>query len=466
MDECVQHLFEAQAVVSPFLTLTFGELNRRANQLPYFLSNMGVGRNQVVAIRMEFCPDLFVALLATLKAGAAYLPIDFRYPAERARASALQLKSALLLAHSHLNESLGIHSLALERLRDLEALPISNPPWVSTPSDPVYCIFTSRSTGMPKGALNLHRGFSNICDRYGHEELGGGPGLRTLVMSSFGFDLTQKNLFEPLVHGGTVVLGGATSDDHLALRSAIQMWRPTRVNCSPSAFDAFKGLLHDADLSVVVLGGEPVSRGLALSIIEGGPRLVNSYSPAECSDVAMFHIVEPVQGDAVPLGQPTPNAEIFLVDEIMQLVTEQGEGEILIGGVGVGAGYVGQPELTQERFVANTLGTAPHIVYRTVDRALRIADGSLWYVGRRDRQMKILGNRLELGEIEAAILGHQSVRAYAVVADRAAGQREQLIAFVVADAVSVASLQEYWSDQLPDFMVPRDWRFHDCHSHQ
>ncbi|WP_162795511.1 non-ribosomal peptide synthetase [Nonomuraea lactucae] len=471
---CVHHQFEDRAAEAPTSVavaigdehLTYGELNSRANRLARYLRAAGLGRDDLVAVCTDFGLELVVALLGVLKAGAAYLPLDSTYPRNRVRLVAAQAGSSMLLTQAHLDLRHGV----AERVLCLDSgwgkvatHADTDLPRDTAAGDLVYCIFTSGSTGSPKGALNHHRGFANLCAWYSGAETGGGRDGRTLVVSSVAYDLTQKNIFEPLTSGGKVIFGGRRVGDVDGIRAAVERHRPTRTNCAPSAFRVLKDALLRDSLRVAVLGGEPIPPRLAEEIAGCGVRLVNSYGPAECSDVVLYHVGHPKGDEVIPLGRPIPGAEVRLVDERGELVDGAGTGELWIGGIGVGRGYVTRPGMTADRFVADPFGDTPGRLYRTGDLVRRTGDGMLLYVGRTDHQVKINGHRIEPGEIEAALLGHHAVDNAVVLPCGNPVGGESLVAFVALAAgeteVCAESLRRYLSGHLPAFMVPAVWRF-------
>lgn len=474
MSTCVHHRFEDQVERSPrSVALVLGErqvtrdeLNQGANRIAGHLRSMGVRRNDLVAVSCELGPELIMALLGVLKAGAAYVPLDPAYPSERLRLVLQQAGCSLLLTQRHL----GLEMVPSTATRYVETLleegsgvPRVNPPREGSLEDFVYCIFTSGSTGTPKGALNLHRGFANLCAWYSGREACGGPDARTMLVSSIGFDLSQKDIFEPLISGGLLVFGGRHVGDLEGIEAAVRRHRPTRINCAPSAFEAMKGLLLCESLEMVVLGGEPIRARLAEEITERGSGLMNSYGPTECSDVAMYHVGFTRGWKTLPLGKPIPNVDIHLLDDDKNAIEGAGVGELFIGGVGVGAGYVGRPDLTAEKFVEDRHGGGRRWLYGTGDVVRRADDGTLWYVGREDDQVKIRGNRVELGEIEAVLAGHEAVENVAVVTCEDGNGDKHLVVFLVvrvgAAPISAESLSDYLGHRLPPFMVPAAWRF-------
>jgi amino acid adenylation domain-containing protein len=471
MNDCLHYRFEERAGRSPQANavlgragcLSYGELNRRANQVAHRLRDLGVARNDLVAVCLDQDHDLMVALLGVLKAGAAYVPIDPADPGQRIGALIKEVGCPLLLTSQRHEARCGAASRVLRLDADwpsFSSCAQTNPHRMNTGRDLVYCIFTSGSTGAPKASLNHHGGFANLCEWYAGQETGGGADARTLVLSSIGFDLTQKNLFEPLASGGLLILC-----DHRtagSIDAAVRSGHPTRVNCAPSAFVAIRDVLRSPGLRTVVFGGEPLPGALAAELMAQGLAVLNSYGPTECADVSMAHVCGPQDRVSVPLGKPIPKVEIYLADAAMRRLAGPGTGELVIGGASVGYGYIGQRELTARSFVANPWG-GTGLVYRTGDLVRSCGDGSLQYVGRADQQVKIAGHRIEPGEVEAALLRCDAVMHCAVVSAARTGASARLAAFVVLgkppSPSPEAGLRAALGRTLAPYMIPSIWRF-------
>jgi amino acid adenylation domain-containing protein len=471
MNDCLHYQFEqcaecfpdAYAVLAPARHLTYDELNRKANQVAHALRELGVGANDLVAVCLDHDHHLMVALLGVLKAGAAYVPLDPAEPGQRIDTFVKEVGCSLLLT----SQRHAGRCVAAPRVLCLDAdwpyfarCAQTNPRHINSSQDLIYCIFTSGSTGAPKGALNHHGGFANLCRWYAGQEAGGGPAARTLVLSSIGFDLTQKNLFEPLASGGLLILC-----DHRAAGSidtAVRTGHPTRVNCAPSAFAAIRNVVLSPALRTVVFGGERLPAALVAELMGHGLTVLNSYGPTECADVSMVHVCGPDDHVSVPLGKPISNVEIHLVDAEMRRLTGTETGELVIGGAGVGYGYVARRDLTARSFIPNPWG-GTGLVYRTGDLVRACDDGNLHYVGRADQQVKIAGHRIEPSEVEAALLRCAEVEGCAVVAAGKGGLGTRLAAFVVLrdplPPTPEASLRAALGRTLAPYMIPSVWRF-------
>ena len=464
---------DAPAVVGPpdaageRVVLSHAELQCRANRLANYLRAQGLEPGARIGICLPPSADVPAALLAAMKAGAAYVPIDPAYPADRIAFMLADSGARLLLTDSataaQLDRSpVAVHCLdtaTAEIAQANDAAPTERP----TPDDLLYVIYTSGSTGQPKGAGVRHGGFANLLHWY-VRTLEMGPDDRGLLVSALGFDLTQKNLFAPLIAGATLHLTSDSAYDPAQLRARIASDRITWINCTPSTFypiaDGAAGLDY-ADLTSlrwVVLGGEPIRPDrLApwLAVDTCNARLLNSYGPTECTDVAVAGPVDPIAEPAgVALGQPIDNVRLSVVDAGDRPVPVGQPGELLIAGAGVGTGYLNRPEMTAARFVELEIDGTRARFYRTGDRVAWRADGRLDYLGRGDQQVKLRGFRIELEEIEASLRALAGVRDGAVAVQGVAGQ-ERLAGYLVADSVPEPEvLRAALAQRLPDYMIP------------
>ncbi|MEU7717503.1 amino acid adenylation domain-containing protein [Streptomyces tibetensis] len=398
----------AVALVHEDLVISYGELAERADRLAHWLRAAGVGAESVVAVRMKRSPELVTAVLGIWKAGAAYLPVDPDYPAERIAYMLEDAKPACVL-----NE-----------LPDLAAVPGTDPGLRPHPDSPAYLIYTSGSTGRPKGVVASHRGVHSLLTAQ-RERLGAGPGSRVLQFASPSFDAAFWEICMGLLSGATLVLASA---DRLlpgpALASVVAEHDVTHVTLPPSALavldeDALPGV-------TLVVAGEACPPDLA-GRWSAGRRMVNAYGPTETTVCATMSA--PLSGPGVPpLGTPVVNARVYVLDEYLRAVPHGVVGELYVAGAGLARGYLNRPALTAERFVADPFGTPGSRMYRTGDLARRRADGTLEFAGRVDHQIKVRGFRIEPGEVEAALTEHPEVVGAVVVADG-----DRLVAYVVED---------------------------------
>ncbi|TPG90029.1 amino acid adenylation domain-containing protein [Pseudomonas caspiana] len=470
----VHQWFEAQvqrdpdsvALVFEETRLSYRELNAQANQVAAFLRNAGVASNVLVGICIDRSPQMVIAILAVLKAGAAYLPIDPDNPDERIHFILEDTAVRTLLTSSHLHNRFldrPVNLICLEEPAQFAGFDSCNAGSPAALHDLAYCIYTSGSTGQPKGALNTHGGFANLVQWYVRDGLHMSSDDRVMLASSIGFDLTQKNILGPLCVGACLMIPAHSPAHASGFLKALNTYRPTWLNCAPSAFRAFAGSARTASLRTLVLGGEPVDAAL-IEQLRGRPlTLVNSYGPTECSDVATWYaqdLQSLATGRELPLGRAIPGVQVYVLDERLQPLPDGVPGEIHIAGTGVGQGYLKRAALTAEKFIPNPDGPAGSRMYKTGDLGRRQADGTLEFIGRIDFQVKVRGHRIELGEIENQLLACDSIREAVVVALEVSPGEKRLVAYLVADGANVPDSQQLSGtlrQSLLDYMVPDTW---------
>ncbi|MET0264269.1 MAG: amino acid adenylation domain-containing protein, partial [Duganella sp.] len=473
----VYQLFEAQAartpdavaVVADGQPLTYASLNAQANRLARHLRTLGAGPDALVGVCLERSAELVIAILAALKSGAAYAPFDPAYPAERLAYMAADARPVVLLTHSALGARIGpgagagVAQLCLDQAGELLACgDAGNLAPLSGPEHLVYAIYTSGSTGRPKGTLVHQRGFTNLVSWY-IERFGIGAEDRVLLLSSIGFDLTQKNIFAVLLVGGQLHLSSAPYAPE-------QIWRTigaagiTYINCAPSALYPllpYFSAEQPAPLRQVFLGGEPIQCQLLhdrLARLPAPPLVHNTYGPTEASDVVSWFSWDPrTPRSSLPIGRPIANTRLYILDRERNLLPHGVAGDIYVGGDGVGRGYLHRPELTAERFVRDPFsGSAGARLYHTGDLGRWLPDGAIDYLGRDDFQVKIRGFRVELGEIEARLALCPGVQE-AVVLASGSGAEQRLVAYVVPEPgaqLAAGALRSALAADLAEFMVP------------
>jgi amino acid adenylation domain-containing protein len=429
---------EAVAVVVDSQPVTYAELGARVTRVARGLVAQGVGRGQVVGVRMARTADLVVALLAVMRAGAAYLPIDARYPAERVEFLLADTGAALMIEDLAEVEAAGIAGVQLPELRG---------------EDLAYVIYTSGSTGAPKGVAVEHRGAVNFLawarDRFADQLF-----RRVLLSTSVSFDVSVFELYGPLVSGGSVRLVEnvlALADPELDLSDV------SLVSGPPSALAPLVSGRLRVSPEAVVLCGEALPASLVASLGEQWPaaRVVNVYGPTEATvfTTEWFGDGSPVEGSA-PIGVPIGNARVYLLDRFLNPVPDGVPGEVYVAGAGVSRGYLNRPVLTGERFVADLFAVGQRM-YRTGDLARRRADGELVFLRRVDDQVKIRGFRVEPGEIQAVLTGHPAVAEAAVMVREDTPGDRRLVAYVVTTApCDPGELRDRAAGRLPDYMVP------------
>jgi amino acid adenylation domain-containing protein len=472
--------FEAQAAATPEAPavvdadgrrLGYAELNARANRLAHHLRALGVAGDARVAVCLRRSADLVVALMAVLKAGAGYVPLDPAYPGERLATMLDDCAPAVVLSHAATGPEVQaqIRSAGVAPVLDLQGdaatwqhQPAADPQGAwrdkSASDDQLaYLIYTSGSTGRPKAAQVLRRGLDNLMDWYVHD-LSLQPDDSVLLLSSHGFDLTQKNIFGPLLVGATLHLAAEPFEPR-AILAQVKRERIRQFNLTPSAFhaliDADEGEL--AGLRRVMLGGEPIQPARLMQLAEPRPRFVNGYGPTECSAVVAFHALDADlrrYEKGVPLGRPLRNTRLYVLDSQGRPTPIGVAGEIHIGGIGVGRGYLGQPERTAERFIADPFcDDASARLYKSGDLGRWGADGTLEYLGRNDFQVKIRGFRIEPGEVEACLVACEGVREVAVIAREDGAGEQRLVAYYTGEA-DAERLRAHAAVALPAYMQP------------
>jgi amino acid adenylation domain-containing protein len=452
---------DAVAVASEDGDLTYRALLARARQVGAAVARAGAGPGDVVAVCAERSLDLVPALLGVMLAGAAYLPLDPSLPAARLAFMVSDAGAAVVLAQRHVaalaNEAPASHLLLLDELADASST--AAPPGPAN-ADPAYVIYTSGSTGKPKGAVIHHAAIVNRL-LWMQATFRLSPADRVLHKTPIGFDVSVWELFWPLIVGAAMVLarpGGHRDSEYLA--RTIARYRVTTAHFVPSMLRAFLDEPAVRDLPVlrrVICSGEQLTYPLAqrLTAVLPDAELHNLYGPTEAAvDITWWDCSRPGPEGVIPIGHPIANSRAHVLDTRMMEAPADVAGELFLGGVQLARGYINQPALTAERFVAHALAGPGGRLYRTGDKALRRRDGSLEFLGRLDRQVKVRGHRIELAEIEQALLGHPAVRE-AVVVSREGPDGPRLAAYITAERLEdPAVVREHLRCHLPQFMLP------------
>ncbi|WP_327285881.1 non-ribosomal peptide synthetase [Streptomyces sp. NBC_01205] len=445
---------DAVALVHDGAALTYAELDARANGLAHWLRSRGAGPESIVAVSLPRSFDLVVALLAVLKSGAAYLPLDADYPAQRI---AYMVEDATPL-------------LTLDALPDTSGLPQTCPDGpVAQPHHPAYVIYTSGSTGRPKGVVVPHQGIVNRL-LWMQDEYGLGADDRVLQKTPASFDVSVWEFFWPLITGAALVMARPEGHrDPAYLAGLICRERVTTVHFVPSMLQAFLAeptAAHCTVLRRVICSGEELPAGVARRfsrLLDAA--LHNLYGPTEASvDVTAWPYALDTDRTAVPIGRPVWNTTLHVLDDRLRPVAPGVSGELYLGGVQLARGYLGRPDLTSQRFVADPHGPAGARLYRTGDVVRRRPDGAVEYLGRADGQVKLRGFRIELGEIETVLGALDGVAQCAVVMREDQPGDKRLVAYVVhgdgaGTARTPAAPRELLTAGLtqaglPDHMVP------------
>ena len=470
---CIQDLFvqqvlrnpEAAALVFEREELSYRELHIRSNRLANRLRTLGIGPDALVGICLERCAEMAVAILAVLKAGGAYLPLDPQYPPERVAFMLEDSGAAVLITEENFLGTLPgnvLSVICLNRDRELLMKESAEQPACSATSENLaYVIYTSGSTGKPKGVEVTHRSVVNFLASMQRE-----PGLskhdRLLAVTTLCFDIAGLEFYLPLTTGACVVVAPQTvlaDGDSLA-----QLIRESKITAMQATPVTWRLLLESGWSGLpgfkILCGGEAIPRELANRLLATGAEVWNLYGPTETTIWSTAHRVDSRPGP-VPIGKPIANTQIYVLDNQQRIVPSGVSGEIYIGGDGLAKGYLHRPELTAERFVQNPFGSEGKL-YRTGDLARWLPDGNLEYIGRADHQVKLRGFRIELGEIENAIEQQTQVRQAVVIVREDAPNDQRLTAYVALHGganIDGKDLRATISSRLPQYMLPSQWVF-------
>jgi amino acid adenylation domain-containing protein len=495
--DCLHHLFERRArersgslaVAMGERHLTYGELNEEAEQLAGHLRLLGISAETLVGICLDRSPEMMIGLLAILKAGGAYVPLDPRYPEERLAYVIQDAGLSVILTDAVGHEVLSkIHSASLpdlpvngEKKRSAGPQLVLIDAWKSSrgangasltsvriqPDNLAYAIYTSGSSGKPKGVQITHRAMVNFLN-----SMRGKPGLSPadtlLAVTTLSFDIAALELFLPLIVGGKLVIAGddQTRDGSKLAeeldRSSATVMQATPITWQMLLAAGWKGICRLKVLS----GGEALPRELSKALLEQGAEVWNMYGPTETTIWSLIWKATDVQ--VISIGRPIANTTTYILDKLGRIVPVGVVGELCIGGHGLSRGYVNRPDLTADRFVPNPFGKLPgDRLYRTGDLARYAENGEVECLGRLDNQVKVRGFRIELGEIQAALNEHERVLDAAVTARPDQNGNRRLIAYVVGKNLRVESkegiadtndltiaLQDHLQKRVPEYMVP------------
>ncbi|MER5883123.1 amino acid adenylation domain-containing protein [Streptomyces sp. NPDC001941] len=458
---------DAPAVAYGTTTLTYRQLNQRANQLARHLVGLGAGPERLVALALPRTERMVVALLAVLKSGAAYLPLDTTHPADRLAYTLDDAGPALVLVESAtagavpggrplvvLDEPGTAARIAAGSPADLADAELGGP---VPPDAAAYVIYTSGSTGRPKGVVIGHAAVVNLALAL-RDHHGLGPGDRLAAITTVSFDASVAELYLPLVSGACLVLAPRdAARDPGELAALLRRHEVTALQATPSLWRSLVAEVPDALRGLRMLNaGEALPADLARDMAALGSAVVNQYGPTETTVYSTLLDVSP-GARTVPIGRPLANTAAYVLDPGLRPVPTGSAGDLYLAGTGVARGYLGRPGLTAGRFVADPFGAPGSRMYRTGDRARWRADGVLEYLGRDDFQVKVRGFRVEPGEVEAALAGHPGVARAVVVARPDRSGAQGLVGYFVAaapGAADPAALRDHLAARLPDHMVP------------
>jgi amino acid adenylation domain-containing protein len=467
---------EAIAVIDGTRTLSYGELNHRANQLARYLRSIGVGADDLVAIAVERSLELAIAVLGILKAGAAYVPLDLSYPQERVAYMLEDSQASVVLTSEQSQRQLPATAAKIINLnQDWNAIAqesIENLAPLSTPSTLAYVMYTSGSTGKPKGVQILHQGLMNhasaIAQAYGITNQD-----RVLQFSTISFDIAVEEIFPTWMVGATLVF---RNDEMIAssqvFSQAIEQMHITLLSL-PTAFwhEWVRGtektnMPPPPALRLVAVGGEKASLAIFATWqkwVGTQVRWLNTYGPTEAT--VSVSLYEPTPDfdlkTEIPIGRPLPNTQLYILDKALQPCPVGIPGELYIGGVGLAKGYLHRDDLTEAKFIPHLFqgmkGTMGDRLYKTGDLARYLPDGNIDYLGRIDYQVKIRGFRIEIEEIEATLQQHPQIGEAVIVVKEDAAQNKYMIAYLAAkfnETVVEREIRDLLKTSLPAYMVP------------
>ncbi|MEU5993623.1 amino acid adenylation domain-containing protein [Spirillospora sp. NPDC047418] len=455
---------EAVAVVAGRDRLGYADLDRRANRLAHLLRARGAGPGSLVGVRMHRGTELAVALLGVWRAGAAYVPLDPGHPAERLRRILAATGGPPVVTQRALAGDLagtGAEAVCADAEPMLAEQPGTPPDGGPGPADAAYVVFTSGSTGTPKGVVITHEGIANRV-AWTVRTHGLGERDRVLQKTSLGFDAACWEFFGPLTGGGTVVMAPVGAErDTAAMVEAVARHGITVLQVVPSVLRMLvrePGWAECRSLRLLFSAGEPLHAELCQEFRRLVPdvEIWNTYGPTECSIDVTAHRFDPAQETGpVPIGRPIDGTRVVVLDPDGSPVPPGLPGELCAGGPGLARGYLGRADLTAARFVPDPYGPPGSRLYRTGDRVRWSPGGTLEYLGRLDRQVKINGVRIEPGEVESALLAHPGVRGAVVDTAPAPDGTDRLVGYVAgADGTSADMLRGYLRDRLPEPFVP------------
>ena len=481
-DKCIHELFEKQvektpdaiALVFEDQQLTYRELNNRANQLGHYLQKLGVGPEVLVGVCVERSIEMIVGLLGILKAGGAYVPLDPSYPKERLAFMLQDAAAKLIVAHERLLEDLPEQSavrVCLDRdWVEIEQESVENSQRLVTAESLAYVVYTSGSTGQPKGVAVEHRQLINYLESI-IERLELTSQRSFATVSTLAADLGNTVIFSSLCTGAALHL---ISRDRVADAEAMaDYFNRHAIDCLkivPSHLAALQSVSHPERVlprQLLILGGEAsdVDWVKRLATLAPSCRIVNHYGPTETTVGVMTYAVEkdslPGGLPHLPLGRPIANTQIYILDQYLAPVPIGVVGEIYIGGIGLARGYLNQPELTAEKFIYHSFSGEPaRRLYKTGDQARYLPDGNIEFLGRIDNQVKIRGYRIELGEIESVLGQHPTVQSSLVVVREDEPGDKRLVGYVVARpevSFDASEVRQYLKHKLPEYMIPSNF---------
>ena len=473
-DKCIHQLFEDQvernpdavAVVFKDEQLTYHELNCRANQLAHYLRSLGVGADELVGICLERSINMIVGLLGILKAGGAYVPLDPEYPQERLSFMLRDAQISVLLTQQSFVNKLPNHTAQVVCLDSdahlIEECSQDNAITHVQSTNLAYVMYTSGSTGQPKGVEVVHRGVNRLL--FGANYVYLDATQTFLQVAPISFDASTFEIWGALVHGAKCVLFPGTIPTSQNLRQEIDKHSITILWLTAALFNS---IIDDdsqalSGIKQLLIGGEALSISHVRKALEHLPftQIINGYGPTESTTFTCCYPIPrqiDVNIESIPIGCPISNTQVYILDAYLQPVPIGVSGELHIGGAGLARGYLNRPELTNEKFIPKPFEAGGSRLYKTWDLARYLPDGNIEYLGRIDNQVKIRGFRIELGEIEAVLSQHKDVQVACVIVREDSPGEKRLVAYVVSQkqvTLTISELRQFLANKLPGYMMP------------
>ncbi|KPA15500.1 amino acid adenylation domain protein [Candidatus Magnetomorum sp. HK-1] len=474
-DKCIHELFEQQvektpdkiAVIFQDQTITYRELNHRANELAHHLRSLNIKAEDLIGIYMERSLEMVIGLLGILKSGGAYIPLDPTYPMDRIKYMIEDSETNILLTQAHLLEKIDlkdIHTICLDKHEFFQDRHHENPGNNTSPSNLAYVIFTSGSTGRPKGVMLTHQAVNNFISSMRLK-----PGLTEqdilMAVTTISFDIAVLELYLPLTTGAQIILASnEMTKDGALLLECIKKFNVTVMQATPATWQLLLSCgWEKMDSLKILCGGEALPHKLASQLLEKGKDVWNLYGPTETTVWSSLCKVDQNENQEVhdtplPLGYPIANTQTYILNTYNQLVPIGVPGELHIGGDGLARGYLKRPELTAEKFIQNPFINDPDtLIYKTGDLVRYLPDGNIEYSCRLDNQVKIRGYRIELGEIESLLTKHPAVKQAVVIVKADQAGEKSLVAYIISqqdEKVDSSEIKFFLSKGLPVYMIP------------
>jgi surfactin family lipopeptide synthetase C len=466
-EQQVEHAPDAIAVIFADQKLTYGEINERANQLSHHLLSLGAGPESFVALYLERSVEMIVALLAIAKAGAAYVPLDTTYPLERIAFVLEEIQASIILTQDSLVYELPAcwaQIICLDSDSNQVAdQSVENPVNKADPDNLAYVMYTSGSTGWPKGVCVTHRNVARLVKGNYFADLSRDHVL--LQLAPISFDASTLEVWGALLNGARLAVMPPEPPTLADIGKALSEFHVTTLWLTAGLFhlivderlEALKGLRQ------LLAGGDALSAHHVKKALQAldGCAVINGYGPTESTTFACCHRMSSagdLKSSSVPIGRPIANTQVYILDKFLRPLPVGAAGELYIGGDGLARSYLNRPELTAEKFVPNPFGSDPGSrLYKTGDLCRYVVEGEIEFLGRSDYQVKIRGYRVEPGEIEAALNQHPCIRESVVIASEKSFADKRLIAYLVPDAeasFTPMDVQDYLNGKLPDYMIP------------